>query len=234
MSNFTTPGNSLSVAQILALGEESLTRIVLDIHDGPVQYLYAALSLHAQLMSAMADAPPEQQQLAARMGSLIESAMGEIRTAIGTMRLPEFHHRSLAAVVEGLAMQHENHTGSQVILRLENLPAEVPLPVKIGVYRILQEALSNSYRHAGADRHQVHLRGGEGGLHLAVSDQGKGFIPPDWAETPGDAPGDARDSAHIGLRGMRNRVRLLGGSFDLQSQPGQGTHITVWIPIYEQ
>jgi signal transduction histidine kinase len=234
LSSFNTPESQLSVAQILALGEESLTRIVLDIHDGPVQYLYAALSLHAQLVGMMAAAPPEQQQLVARIGSLIESAMGEIRATIGTMRLPEFHHRSLAAVVEGLAMQHENHTGSQVILHMDDLPPQVPLPVKIGIYRVLQEALSNSYRHAGAERHQVHLRGGDGGIHLTVSDEGKGFVPPNWAEAAGDAFSGVMESAHIGLRGMRNRVHLLGGSFSLESQPDQGTHITVWIPIYEQ
>ena len=113
------------------------------------------------------------------------------------------------------------------------LPAEIDLPVKIALYRILQEALSNSYRHAGVEQHWVRLWGDLDKIYLEVKDEGRGFEP-QMVEKPAD---QAQDQAtrhsreeHIGLRGMRERVALLGGTFTLTSQPGAGTQIMVEVP----
>jgi len=91
----------------------------------------------------------------------------------------------------------------------------------------LQEALSNGYRHAGVDQHWVRLWSEDDQICLEVVDRGSGFEPP-----PLEGPLATEHAEHIGLRGMRDRVKLLGGEFQLTSQRGKGTRIMVKVPAY--
>lgn len=218
-----TPARSL-----LSVNEEELSRIVLDIHDGPVQYLFTALSLLTGIQQEIgeqlpgSDLPPRL----ARVATLLESSLYEIKFFLGVFRPPEFRRRSLTSLIEGLVIQHEEWTGNTVDLHIDTLPADLLLPTKIALYRIVQEALSNASRHSGVDCHQVRVWGAEERIWLEVSDEGRGFEPP-------DLNGDVGDHAdHIGLLGMRDRVELVGGSFELASKPGAGTRIRVEVPLY--
>lgn len=214
--------------RILSVTEEELSRIILDIHDGPVQYLFAALSLLTRIQhqsaSGKMDSLALQSQLK-QLSDMIETSLREIKSFMGTFRPPEFHSRSLLAIIQGLVIQHEEWSGSTVELKIEALPAEVSLPVKIAIYRILQEALSNAYRHAQVDHHWVQLWSEDHMICMTVVDRGKGFEPP-----PLDGPMATEREEHIGLRGMRDRVALLGGLFSLTSSPGEGTRILVKVP----
>jgi signal transduction histidine kinase len=214
--------------RILSVTEEELSRIILDIHDGPVQYLFAALSLltriQNQAASGKADPALLQPQLK-QLSDMIETSLREIKSFMGTFRPPEFHSRSLLSIIQALVIQHEEWSGSTVELKIESLPADVSLPVKIAIYRILQEALSNAYRHAKVDHHWVQLWSEDNMICMTVVDQGKGFEPP-----PLDGPMATEREEHIGLRGMRDRVALLGGRFSLTSSPGEGTRILVKVP----
>lgn len=217
--------------RFLPLTEEELSRIVLDIHDGPVQYLFAALSqltlLQTYLHCSDPNCPMDEmsRQTLANIGALLENSLREIKHFLGTFRPPEFHRRDLLSIVEGLVIQHEEWTGDTVTLEVGEVPAEVSLPVKIALYRILQEALSNAHRHAGVPHQEVRLWGEDEWICLTVSDQGRGFEPP-----PLEGPLATEREEHIGLRGMRDRVSLVGGTFHLESQPGAGTRILVKVP----
>lgn len=219
----------ISSRRILSLAEAELSRIVLDIHDGPVQYLFTALSLLAGLQQELAAQLPDSDlsPRLARVATLLESSLYEIKFFLGTFRPPEFRSRSFAAIVEGLVIQHEEWTGNMVELSIENVPDELNLCLKIALYRVLQEALSNANRHSGAGRHRVRVWGEPDCICLEVIDDGRGFDPPDLDEDEDD--GDRVD--HIGLRGMRDRVELVGGSFQVFSKPGAGTRISVTAPI---
>ncbi len=210
--------------RLLHVQEQELCRIVLDIHDGPVQDIFAALSQIQLLLRAgpRGRATRRRPEQAAR---LLERSLTEIRTFIGAFRPPEFEHRPLLAMVHGLILQHEVLTGHEVHLEVEgNLPAP-PLPVKIALYRLLQEALNDAARYAGVSRYTVRLRGEPHGLWLEVRDEGQGFDPGRYLENP--SPEAMR---HFGLRGMRDRAELLGGRFEIESAPGRGTSIRVWLP----
>ncbi len=224
------PENDLASRRILAVTEEELSRIVLDIHDGPVQYLFAALSLLTRVQHQVESRPddPGCQALlpeVTRVSELVESSLHEIKNFLGTFRPPEFHRRSLASIVHGLIIQHEEWTGHTVDLTMGAIPENVALPVKIALYRILQEALSNAYRHSGANEQWVRLWSEKKYIYLEIVDKGRGFEPP-----PLDGPQATEREEHIGLRGMRDRVELLGGTLHLTSHPGQGTTITVKVP----
>jgi signal transduction histidine kinase len=220
------PSTELQGARILSVAEDELSRIVLDIHDGPVQYLFTALSLLTALQNELTPADARLRAELAQIGMLLESSLYEIRFFLGAFRPPEFRRRSLASIVEGLVIQHEEWTHTTVHLTTSSLPTDTPLAVKMAIYRVLQEALTNGYRHAGVEEQWVRMWEEAGWIHLEVVDKGRGFTPPDLED-----PAEAERADHIGLRGMHDRVRLLGGAYHLASAPGEGTRLVVAVPI---
>jgi signal transduction histidine kinase len=213
--------------RVLAVAEEEIQRIVLDLHDGPVQDIFAALSQITPLTArSLASGSPDAAALS-RAVKLLESALREIRGLLSTLRGPSFAERSLQELLEEPAVEHEALTSTPVALELGATP-RVPLPVKAGLYRILQEALSNVRRHADGAAAKVVLRAQRGRISLEIADQGRGFEPP-----PLDGPEATECGDHIGLRGMRERAAMIGGSLRIQSRPGHGTRVRVEVPLHE-
>lgn len=221
----------LAGRRLLAVTEEELQRIVLDIHDGPVQNLFAALSQLTLLRARINNLqPPADECIAAinRAINLLEVSLGDIRDLLGTFRSPEFAVSGLAEIVEDIVIQHESFTTSTVTLEMKNaLPESVSLSVKIALCRILQESLSNVRRHAGVDNAGVKLWAEKKRLILEVTDQGRGFEPP-----PLSGPHATEKQEHIGLRGMRERAALVGGKLFVESRPGAGTRVRFEVPIH--
>jgi signal transduction histidine kinase len=225
------PNRDLAARRLLAVTEEELQRIVLDIHDGPVQNLFAALSqlalLRAQL-AALPQPPAECAATVARTTSLLELSLSEIRDLLGMFRAPEFSGRGVAEIVEDLVVQHESLTGGTITLEVRGLlPEAVALPVKIALCRILQEALANVHRHAGVQTATVRLWAEAGRVCLEVADRGRGFRPP-----PLSGPEATERHEHIGLRGMRERAELVDGALFVESGPGTGTRVRVELPAH--
>src|SRR5262249_30900131 len=110
-----------------------------------------------------------------------------------------------------------------VAVRLELIPSGLAPGTGLCLFRVTQEALRNVARHAGAKTAMVSLRPLDGGLQLAVSDTGVGFDP-----------GQQRQRPSLGLASMRERVRLAGGDLDIETAPGHGTSIVVWVPMEER
>jgi signal transduction histidine kinase len=115
---------------------------------------------------------------------------------------------------------HERHTGTQVALELESVPEQIALPLKITVYRLIQEALNNAFRHANGAEQQVHVYSQQDQLVVEISDGGPGFHPDQASKWDG----------RLGLSGMRERVESLGGQFNVESQIGQGSTIIAHLP----
>jgi len=233
MTAMLPPDEHLAARRILAVTEEELQRLILNIHDGPVQKLFAALSqLNVLQARASPGAALDDEWLARlnRISALVEASLAEIKTSIGTFRPPEFARRNLLTVLEGLIIQHEEFTGSQVNFQVagEAQGVRVALSARIALYRILQEALSNVYRHSGVGDARVRLSAAARRVRLEVEDDGRGFTPPPLA-----GPEATEREEHIGLRGMRERVSLVGGTFTVESRPGAGTRIVVEVPSDE-
>lgn len=213
--------------RLLRVNEWELQRILLDIHDGPVQAMYAALSQLDRLDRLLRSEPHAHQQelldRAERIRRLLERGLVEVRSFIGAIRPPEFETQTLPELLETLAIEHEATTDTHVTVEARAAAADLAVPVKIALYRVLQEALSNAYRHGGADRVLVVIEGEEteegDRVVVSIEDNGAGF-------EPGALEGDG----HFGLRGMRDRVELVGGHFWLRSAPGDGTVVRVDVP----
>lgn len=220
--------------RILSVTEEELCRIVLDIHDGPVQKLFAALN-HLIHLQAILERAERAERTVDGIGllpdlrhivELLESSLGEIRTFLGAFQSAELAQRELLEVLEALVLQHEQLTNSTVHFESPAHFPPVSVPVKIALYRILQEALSNAHRHANVNEHFVRIWLDEEQIYMEVIDYGQGFTPPAL-----EGPTATEAAQHIGLRGMRERVHLVGGVMQLESAPGEGTRIHVSVPI---
>lgn len=216
-----------------AVNERSLRRISAELHDGPAQDLGFALLRLEHLIPKVEHAAPVRlnaplrpQELPGQTDfSLVQTslrhAMKEIRAISAGMGLPELENLTLAETAARAVETHEHRTGSAVQLHIGLMPAHAPLPVKIAVYRIIQEALNNAYCHADGRDQQVQLTQGGGCLYLEVADGGPGF----------DETRAAAWDEHLGLVGMRERAESLGGSFSISSELGHGTRIRVQLPL---
>ncbi len=228
-----SPDNAARVAapeSLLQISDGELQRVLLDIHDGPVQYMFAALSQLDLLRRALApcagclDGVPALDR-ADRIRLLLESGLSEIRTFIGAFRTPDFDARDLASLLEGLALEHEAMSDTVLTLDIAADLPDVSLAQKIVLYRVLQEALSNAYRHGHATGVKVRLearglRGPDARLHLTIADNGKGFDP-----------ATLQGPHHFGVAGMRERAEMVGGHFSLEGAPGRGVTIRVEVPV---
>lgn len=211
------------------LNERSMRRVSADLHDGPGQMLSLAL-LRLDGLQKRADRgdPPSATEIAEIEG-VLQDAMVDMRSVAARLRLPELAPMSIEEVAERAAGDHQRRTGTTVELSTHDPHADVPLPVKIALFRALQETLSNATRHGHPEHIHVALAsvgaqrtGGAQGLELSVEDDGIGFDTSTLETSDG-----------LGLAGIREQAEILGGSFAIESTPGAGTSLRVWWPIHE-
>jgi signal transduction histidine kinase len=211
------------------LNERSMRRVSADLHDGPGQMLSLAL-LRLDGLQKRADQgePPTPAELA-EVDEVLREAMTDMRSVAAGLRVPELGPMTIEAVATRAVHDHGRRSGAEVSLQARSLPAEAPLPVKIALFRALQESLSNATRHSGQGGMSVDLSGtpatrdrnlGLAGLLLVVRDAGAGFDPGTLGESEG-----------LGLAGIREQAEILGGSFAIRSAPGAGTEVRVWWPL---
>lgn len=134
--------------------------------------------------------------------------------------LPHLGARTVAQSIEHVVRGHQRRTGVAPALTARNLPDQVPLAVKIALYRIVQEALTTAWRHAAGAGVAILVEGTAAGLRLEVTDDGPGF--------EASLVEGAEDQ--LGLFDMRERVESLGGEFRIESAPGQGTRVIALLP----
>jgi signal transduction histidine kinase len=207
----------------LAILEER-TRLARELHDSVTQSLF---SVHCQAGAVATYLDRDLERAREELGDLRRTAHG----ALQGMRALIFDLRPVflkdGGLAEALRDQVElvRRTGGPELLFEESGSCSLPLPVQEHLFRIAQEALRNAVRHARAERIVVSLATGAECLELCVSDDGQGFDPE--ALTAGKR-------RSFGLIGFRERVRLLDGSLDIVSGPGQGTQVRVRIPLRAQ
>jgi len=204
------------------LNEQERLRIRSDLHDGPVQVLALAMLRLDAIDRRLSDPATSPDPDVAIVRGAVVDAIDEMRDIAADLRLPNVAEVTPEALIRQVVVDHERRSGRPVRLDVIVPAKEAPQATKIALYRILQEALSNTERHAAGRDVAIVARQDGSHLTVAVSDAGPGFIA--------DAP-LAED--HLGLAGMRERAELLDGSFELESAPGQGTIVRVRLPIDE-
>ena len=186
-----------------------------ELHDSLAQTL---ASLRFQLRVVVGEAPPALSDKLARIESTVDEANVELRELIGHFRAP-VDSRGLIPAIEHAVQRYREQTGRVAVLHSDWPALELAATIELQVLRIVQESLSNARKHARADTVRVLLSNcTDGGLRVLVEDDGVGM-----AEPPGAGKGGLGE--HVGLGIMAERARRIGGTLDVDSEPGDGTRI---------
>ncbi len=211
------------------VNENFLQRVSTDIHDGPSQDLGFALMQIKNLNDSLAENNASNKSLPSawlnglnQTKAAIESAMKDLRALTADIELPDIALLSVDAIAERVVRDFNIKTGVVVDLEVPNQHVEASFRDKIAIYRVLQESLANVYRHAPNAACHVILKTRANFLVVEISDKGPGFDPQ-----------VAIKKKRLGLIGMRQRIEVLGGSFQLVTTLGAGTTILVTLPIID-
>jgi signal transduction histidine kinase len=207
------------LGDLIRAQERERARIAAGVHDDSLQVITAAMLRLQQLRRRLAD--PDALAVLDRLEESIALAADRLRRLIFDIRPPALERSGLAAAVRDVLSRLRDDVGIEV--RLHNrLGTEPPLPTRLLLYRITQEALVNVGKHAAADLVEVTLADREGGYLVQVADDGLGTS----AERRPHLP----EPGHLGLVLMRERAEFAGGWFRFESARTSGTTVTVWVP----
>ena len=205
------------------LNEEFLIRIAADLHDGPAQTIAFALMRFDEFAAncrGCGSSPGTADQDLRSIHSALQSSLRDVRKISSGLAIPGMTEMTLADAARRAVRDFEHLSGISVNSEIDDTLGKAPLSVKITVYRLLQESLNNCWRHApkGTPRVQVQKIAEE--VQVTITDHGAGFDPQ-----------SAAVAGRLGLAFMRERVRLLGGVFEIDSAIGRGTVIRARLPL---
>ena len=209
------------IGRIVTTQEEERRRIARELHDSLGQYL-AAMSLGLRAAQDGIDACPGAAERLELLSDLTREMGQEVHRIAVELRPTSLDDLGLPATLRQYVETWSARTGIAAEFATLGLAGErYPWQVSTAVYRIVQEALTNVVRHSGAGRVDVVLERRADHLVAIVEDDGRGFA----ADRP------AAGGGGLGLLGMRERVALVGGSFQIESTPGEGTTLFVRVPL---
>jgi signal transduction histidine kinase len=201
-------------ARLVRAQEEERRALSRELHDEAAQ-AFSAVLMEAENLLDLDPAPEVRAHLDSIRG-VAEKGMNEIRNMALLLRPSMLDDFGLLPALEWQAREIGKRTGLRVQVASE-MPGELPEEHKTCVYRVVQEALNNCAQHAQASAAQVSVRHQAGQILLTVQDDGSGFDP--------------ERVRGLGLLGMEERARHLGGTFHIDSRPGRGTLLRVTLPL---
>ncbi|HET6315741.1 MAG TPA: GAF domain-containing protein [Chloroflexota bacterium] len=203
-------------AQQAATAEER-QRLARELHDAVTQTLFSA-SLIAEVVPKLWERNPDEgRRRLEELRRLTRGALAEMRTLLLELRPAALVETPFSHLLRQLGEAAASRSNLAVECHIDGAEWSLPAEVQIALYRIAQEALNNTGKHAGALHAQLHLRWTPDTLNLRVQDDGRGFDP---KSTP---PG------HLGVGIMHERARAIGARLRIESRPGAGTRVaTRW------
>lgn len=197
--------------------QEERQRIARDIHDTLAQGFTSVIK-HLEAIELSADPLPDATRAhLAHARDVSRTSLGEIRRLVWALRPSQLDDAPLAAAIARIVQQWGDANGIATTCTTDVLPPLDP-DAEVAFLRATQEALSNVARHADASSVSVALHSVDGLVMLVVEDDGHGFV-------------ESEALGGVGLAGMRERVRPLGGHVIIESAPGEGTSVTVAMPL---
>jgi signal transduction histidine kinase len=191
-----------------------------EIHDGLAQEL-AGAAMQLDTYTRLKDQDPQQATQAFEAGvSAVRQGLAEARRLISGLRPPVLDELGAAAAIAHLVHESQAVEGApEITLRSEVQFARLAPVVENAIYRIVQEGLANALKHSGSKKVRIELVQRGDRLEIRIEDWGSGFT---W---------DRVTEGSYGLKGIQERARLLGGTAKIDTAPGEGTRITVDLPI---
>jgi signal transduction histidine kinase len=213
-------------SRLLNIHEQERKRIAFELHDGLGQILSAAkIGLKTILDDPLRNGSHESRNVVDNPLEIIQSAIEEVRRISLDLRPSILDDLGLVAALNAFCRDFlALHPQINMIRQIDVLDGDIPEPVKIVIYRVIQEACTNIVRHSRADRVALRLDTADNCLQLHIYDNGIGFNPQKVTDST-----DARRG--LGLSSMKERVEYSGGSFTLTSGEQQGTMLQAHWPL---
>ncbi len=205
----------LAARSIVDGQEEERKRIAKDLHDG----LGVLLSTAKMQFSSIKDKSPENKPLIEKATKLLEQATGDVRRISHNMMPGLLTKFGFYEAVEDLFDQINDAEGPKAEIQIEGETTRFPENIEIMLYRIVQEMVNNTLKHADAHKVSLTIKVLQDQLNIQFSDDGKGF----------DVP-EKMDSKTIGLTSILSRVKFLNGTVNVESKPGEGCTYFIQIP----
>ena len=202
-------------ARLLSAQETERARIARELHDDISQQL-ALLEIDLELLSRAL--PADSEGLADEALSRSQAISRSVHDLSHRLHPARLRLIGLVAAIQGL-QQELTRADVAVTFTHEGVPPNLPLDLTLSLYRVLQEGLQNALKYSGAKRVSVHLSGGGGQLVLSIVDDGVGFdVQAAWGKG-------------LGLISIGERLEPFGGSFEVRSEAGKGTHLVATVPL---
>ena len=208
-------------AQLVSVQEDERRRISLELHDEAGQAM-TALQLNLGLIhSFLPNEPAKAARQIREAIDLTEMTMEKIRLLAHNLRPPALDAVGLSQAMEDLCRKISRQARLKIDFSGSDV-ANLPDYIKISLYRVLQEALTNVMKHAQASVVIINLQDESNKIILTISDNGKGFSKNNLS--------DELTRKGIGLLGMQERIEALGGKLEVSTQPAKGTTLLIEIP----
>jgi signal transduction histidine kinase len=211
--------------RLLRLQDEERRRIARELHDTTAQNLAALKIALTRVADAAGGLLPGEREVLEQSIALTDECAREIRTMSYLLHPPLLDEFGLAHALKAYVKGYTQRTGVTVELEVAADLGRLARDSETALFRIVQEALANIHRHSGSATARILLERDNGGVALRVQDQGRG-LPPGVLERGGVRLG-------VGISGMRERARQLGGSLEIHSLQ-TGTTVEAVLPVEEE
>ena len=203
--------------RLIRAQEEERCRIARELHDDFNQ----RLALLAIGLERLGQGFPLEGTAAAQVSDLCRLTQGiasDVHRLSHQLHSAKLEHLGLVPAIKGLCRELSEQYGAQINFIHRNVPGSIAKESALCLFRVAQEALSNTMKHSGVRKGQLELFGDRGALHLCISDAGAGFDPQ-----------SVFAQGHLGLISMQERVRAAGGALSVESRPSRGKRISVHL-----
>jgi len=206
--------------RVIEAEERERYRISVDLHEGIGQRLSLVAIQIEQLLTDLADQPAGLLNRMDEVWRHIVNVLADVKASAHELHSPRLEYLDIATVIRCFCNEFGERKGVQINFRNYGQPGLVPPDVAICLFRVLQEALYNGVKHSGAQQFEVQLWETQNEVHLAVRDSGVGF----------DAIA-ARTGNGLGFVRMEQRLKLVRGTFSIESRPHGGATIHARVPL---
>ena len=211
-------------AKLINAQEEERQRIARELHDETGQAMTTLKISLSMVNQSLPDSASEQREKLTAAISLVDQTMENVRRLSHNLRPPGIDAFGLNASLDGLCRDYRAHTDLKIIYEGTDVPRLADIKT-LSLYRLAQEGLTNSAKHAEATEVKVSLTCREETLQLTIEDDGKGFHVDDVLASP---------FGGSGLAGMRERMELVDGELEVISAPGNGTRLIARVPTTDR
>jgi two-component system, NarL family, sensor histidine kinase DegS len=212
------------VQQITRTQEEERTRIARDLHDDTVQALYVLTRSLDNYVRSSKNISPDTASFLKNIEEQVRSILQGVRRFSQELRPPMLDDLGLISALRWLVGDLEQRCGITANIEITGAERRLAQYAELVIFRIVQEALRNVEKHANASKIMVTVNFVEGEVNITISDNGKGFK---LSSELGELPREGR----LGLVGMEERAKLIGGNIKIQSELNQGTRILIELPV---